>query len=417
MPGILETEGAQAPPPQQESSSEAHYAVTQQEVDLEVDFRSRSLKGRATIIIEPSSKALKSVSLGCRAIKVTKITVDKYPVKVPAYRDPYCGLSVRVGYGVHQHHQMRDNVDDAVQDQPDPNLTIAFPPQVKIKELKASDVNVQAAGKDGTVEAALVNTMEEGEALFDPVTIVVDYEVENSRDSLQWIGLQSGDSRYPHVYTCASSLPGSLPCFVFPILGAPTSKCSWKLSICCPRTLGDLGRKLNSELHGNTLTNGVDGHEAEAMDVDEPENEFLRKLTSEEKNRDIMIIGSGLVEDNDAPCKDTEHMRKWILQCSVPVAPVNIGFAIGPFEEVDFSEFRESGKEDQLKDHAVGVRGYCLPGRAEELRNTCLPLQMAVDSFMQSYISYPFAPECQTYKMCFVDDLPQDVIDTASTLR
>jgi transcription initiation factor TFIID subunit 2 len=121
-----------------------------------------------------------------------------------------------------------------------------------------------------------------------------------------------------------------------------------------------------------------------------------------------------VVEDNDAPCKDSDHLRKWVFQCSVPVAPVHVGFTIGPFEEIDFSEFRESGKEDQLKDHAVGVRGYCLPGRADELRNTCLPLQMAIDSFMQSYISYPFAPECQTYKVCFVDDLAQDVIDTAT---
>jgi transcription initiation factor TFIID subunit 2 len=414
MPGAVEpVDGAQAPPPPE--SSEAHYVVTQQEVDLEVDFQSRTLKGHATIVIEPHSKALKSVSLGCRAITVTMITVDKYPVKVPAYRDPYTGLNVRDGYGVQQHHQMRENIDDALQDQPDPNLTIKFPPQIKIKELKASDItNVQGASKDGTLEAALAANIEEGEAMFEPITIEVEYIVENSRDSLQWVGLRPGDSRYPHVYTRASSLPGSLPCFVFPYLGSPSSKYSWRLTICCPRTLGDLSQKNVLTTNGEGLTNGVNGHYEDDMEDEEQESELLQKLSSEEKNRDIVIIGSGVVEDNDAPCDDNDHVRKWIFQCSTPVAPVHIGFAIGPFEEVDFSEFRESGKEDQLKDHAVGVRGYCLPGRAEEMRNTCLPLQMAIDSFMQSYISYPFAPECQTYKMCFVDDLAQDVIDTAT---
>ena len=412
MPGAAETDGAQAPQAQQESS-DAQYAVTQQEVELDVDFKSRTLKGRATITIEPSAKTLKQVLLGCRAIKVTKITVEGHPVDVPTYRDPYDGLNVREGYGVHQHHQMRDNVEDATQEQPDPNLLIKFPPQVKLKELKAGDIaNMQGTSKDGALEAALANSVEEGEDMFEPITIVVDYVVDNSRDSLQWVGLRQGDSRYPHVYTRASSLPGSLPCFVFPYLGSPSSKYSWKLSVSCPRTLGDLAAKLHAHGEGDMQTNGVASHDA--MEVDEVQNELLQMLNSEEKNRDVLVVGSGLLEEDDAPCDDTEHLRKWVFQCSVPVAPVHIGFAIGPFDEVDFSEFRESGKEDQLKDHAVGVRGYCLPGRAEELRNTGMPLQMAIDSFMQSYISYPFAPECQTYKVCFVDDLAHDVIDTAT---
>jgi transcription initiation factor TFIID subunit 2 len=54
----------------------------------------------------------------------------------------------------------------------------------------------------------------------------------------------------------------------------------------------------------------------------------------------------------------------------------HIGFAIGPFEQVDFAQFRETGKEDQLKEQAVSVHGFCLPGREEELRNTGIPLQM-----------------------------------------
>jgi transcription initiation factor TFIID subunit 2 len=411
MPGIVDVEGAQAP---QQESSEAHYAVTQQEVDLEVDFRSRTLKGRATIIIEPQSRDLKSVSLGCRQLNVTKITVDNYPVKIPKYRDPYAGLNVREGYGVHQHHQMRANVEDAVQEQPDPNLTIQFPKQVKIQELRTSDVTNAQGSLDGAVEAALANNLEDGEAMYVPIIIVVEYTVDKSRDSLLWVGLREGDSRYPHVYTCSSSLPGSLPCFVFPYLGSPSSKYSWRLSICCARTLGDLSRTSQIQENGHIKVDGANGHAVDSMDVDLQEDEFLQKLTSDERNRDIVVVGSGVVEDNDAPCRDNEHLRKWVFQCTVPVAPVHIGFTIGPFEEVDFSEFRETGKEDQLKDHAVGVRGYCLPGRAEELRNTCLPLQMAIDSFMQSYISYPFAPECQTYKMCFVDDIAQDIIDTAT---
>ena len=56
------------------------------------------------------------------------------------------------------------------------------------------------------------------------------------------------------------------------------------------------------------------------------------------------------------------------------VSPGRIGFAIGPFEYVDLAEFRESDEDDKLGQNAVPLHGYCLPGRANELKNTCLPL-------------------------------------------
>ena len=51
-----------------------------------------------------------------------------------------------------------------------------------------------------------------------------------------------------------------------------------------------------------------------------------------------------------------------------------MGFAIGPFEHVDLAEFRESEEDDRLGQNAVPVNGFCLPGRADEVKNTCLPI-------------------------------------------
>lgn len=56
------------------------------------------------------------------------------------------------------------------------------------------------------------------------------------------------------------------------------------------------------------------------------------------------------------------------------MGPQHIGFAIGPFEHVDLAEFRESDEDDKLGQNAIPVHGFCLPGRVDELRNTCLPL-------------------------------------------
>lgn len=60
--------------------------------------------------------------------------------------------------------------------------------------------------------------------------------------------------------------------------------------------------------------------------------------------------------------------------CSVPLSAQQLGFAIGPFEHVDLAEFRDSVEDDKLGQNAVPLHGFCLPGRAAEVRNTCLPM-------------------------------------------
>lgn len=41
---------------------------------------------------------------------------------------------------------------------------------------------------------------------------------------------------------------------------------------------------------------------------------------------------------------------------------------------MDLAQFRESDEDDRLGQNAVPVHGFCLPGRAEEIKNTCLPI-------------------------------------------
>ncbi len=60
--------------------------------------------------------------------------------------------------------------------------------------------------------------------------------------------------------------------------------------------------------------------------------------------------------------------------CTTAVSAQHIGFAIGPFEHVDLSEFRETDEDEKLGQNAVRVHGFCLPNRAEEVGNTCLPM-------------------------------------------
>jgi transcription initiation factor TFIID subunit 2 len=54
------------------------------------------------------------------------------------------------------------------------------------------------------------------------------------------------------------------------------------------------------------------------------------------------------------------------------VAPQHVSIAVGPFERVNLSEYRDVENEEAMGTMSVDVLGYCLPGREAELKNTCM---------------------------------------------
>ena len=127
---------------------------------------------------------------------------------------------------------------------------------------------------------------------------------------------------------------------------------------------------------------------------------------------------------------EADPARKTLSFSQYSAVPAyNMQFAIGPFEKVKFSDFREIEEDDAMGAIAVDVTGYCLPGRKKELENTCcfmhkvssIPLTLildstnmlflqAVDFFVKDFGSYPYSE----YKLCFVDDLPVETLESAS---
>lgn len=55
-----------------------------------------------------------------------------------------------------------------------------------------------------------------------------------------------------------------------------------------------------------------------------------------------------------------------------PFAPCHLGIAVGPFEYVDLSEYRERDEDEKLGENAISIHAYCLPGRSQELKNSAL---------------------------------------------
>lgn len=89
------------------------------------------------------------------------------------------------------------------------------------------------------------------------------------------------------------------------------------------------------------------------------------------------------------------------------VSVQNLGFAVGPFEHVDLSsEFRAEEDEVKLGVSALKIHAYCLPGRADWVRNTAAALTMAADFLTYTFARYPFG----SFKLCFLDDMVDDTV-------
>lgn len=86
------------------------------------------------------------------------------------------------------------------------------------------------------------------------------------------------------------------------------------------------------------------------------------------------MLNAQIVDPEDSTRKTTSFI------CATAISAQHVGFAIGPFEHVDLAEFRESDEDDRLGQNAVPVHGFCLPGRIEEVKNTCLPLAKVIGS-------------------------------------
>jgi transcription initiation factor TFIID subunit 2 len=310
MPGLVEMEPPEVPPPK-----EPTFSVIHQEVELYIDFGTRRITGHTELTIEPQSKDLKFIKLCSRGITVGNIVVEsKYSVAPTAvkFRDPYDGFRVRESYGVEQHHIIRENIEDAIREPPEPNLVITLPKQMRVQPVEAFSISVARgrggnAKADGAVETPAPRTAERAEE-FEPFTISMDFTLEDTRHALHWAGVQDGDARYPHLYTTASSVPGLLPSFAFPCVGTPSSRCSWRLTIQCPRTLGDIGKEAQK---GVVVTNGVGSRSltigsgkgvnignVDMTDAPEDDN-YNAVVTDEEKDRELVAVCSGFMEDSD----------------------------------------------------------------------------------------------------------------------
>ncbi|KAI9367852.1 hypothetical protein BJX61DRAFT_547091 [Aspergillus egyptiacus] len=388
MPGVVDT-------PAGPSWPGLGYTVAHQKVNLEIDFANRSLKGKTEIIIHPHYRDLRTIRLHFRQGELKRVNVSG---KVPTvkYVDPYESLQL---YGPHYHQRLGSKIDGLLKTPPEPDLLITLPKSVRIEELDPFSAEAQdqmalraPVTTDDTDGPLSSKAADASLPRFTALTVNIEFVVDNIRDGLQFVGLENSDRRYPHAYT-TNSLHRGTGCPLFPCVDDPSSRCTWEISIRCPCTLGDIfDRKPRDQTSGNRPKS----------------TSYDRAVAPDDVALDLSVVCSGDLTDDIIDPRDPTKKTVSFASYS-PLSARQIGFAVGPFEYVNLADFRESDQDEQLGQNAIPLHAFCLPGRGDEVRNTCFPMAKAIDFFSLTYGSYPFA----SYKLCFVDDAPEDTLPTA----
>ncbi|KAK2625555.1 hypothetical protein QTJ16_004867 [Diplocarpon rosae] len=409
---------AGAPKPEPEYG----FDVIHQTVVLDIDFPTQSLTGHCDILILPRNDHLEEIRFDARQCTIEQggITVQDQKAEF-VYEDPMKAMDIPESriWGVHQADMQKDRLKPMTEDMRSQGpLAITIPPGIRteeeyIPERVASPLLLRAAGAplsriasvalDGT-PSATPKTAFETPTKFQPLTVAIDFSIKNFRDGLHFVGLAESDQRFPHVYTKHSVNAGTASC-IFPCVDDSNMRCNWEISIKCSRTLGDAlkrhpaplppGHKHNTVQRA--LTNGVT-----------EENDLA--LSDDEKLMEMVVLCSGELTKEIADLEDSSKKIVTFTSSNI-LAPQHIGFAIGPFEQVDLSQFREVEDDEKLgQGQTVPIWAYCLPGRADEVRHTCAPLTHALDFIHMKFGGYPFAE----LRFVFIDDQISDTEHTAS---
>ncbi|KAL2888837.1 Transcription initiation factor TFIID subunit 2 [Ceratocystis lukuohia] len=394
--------------PEQKEIDPLPYSFSRQEVHIDVDFRNRQVSGVSEIWFTTfDSNNLPDIRIDARQceIDLDNVTIDLLrdgqrlsPVHVLAtYVDPYSLLDYPETYdweaGNHDVRKLRilPLIETRNYDSPAENRDLTeYRPLDGALRVKVSKDLFISQRKPTLIKLKTSSVDQTSDIEHHDFVLSIPFTSKNIRDGFQFVGVDEGDTRYPHMYTRHSTEPG-IASSIFPCIDDPGTLCDWKIHITCPKTLGHALKPK--------------GHLAVEDDW------RYNNLTDEDKLLDIKVICTGSKTDQiDDPNDESKYTISFSTESRI-VSADKVAFAVGPFEHVDlWTQFRTEEDDEKMGTSALRVHGFCLPGRADEVRNTCAPMSMAADFLALNFSVYPF----ESFKMCFVDDLVPDVLPECS---
>ena len=273
------------------------FSVSHQKVQLDIDPVFRRLKGRTEITIIPDSAELKTIRLDCRQCQLKAPTINGKAVASWSYTDPYEDSKLHWRAGVHQHHMLRQRIEDQLKVKPEQELVINLPKNIKIEELDPFSIEAQTILVGRPLDSAKTDTSDpnfvdltqntrtavEQIVRFTPIILCVEFTIDEIRDGMHFAGWDEGELQYPHAYTRNSSARAT-SC-LFPCLDTIESRCTWEVSIKCPRSIGDAW---NISSGGNTV---------QKKEAPDSAKNSLLNFSREDQALDLVTICSGDMTD------------------------------------------------------------------------------------------------------------------------
>ncbi|KFA72323.1 hypothetical protein S40288_02410 [Stachybotrys chartarum IBT 40288] len=382
------------------------YFVIKQEVNIEVNFRDKRIDGNTDVWVVIFSDKIEEVAFDAAQCEIDtdKITITEIReahgelvegqklTAVAQYDDPYKKLSQPKNWNfTAEHHDLRRIRARSVLGGPKADIPAENREVAGCTPVYGSlRVNLRARGEQERPRLILRTSTLNQEPVHRQFKISIPFTIKNPRDGLHFVGVDRLDSRYAHMYTRHSLQPGTASC-IFPCMDDHGSRCSWRISVKYPRTLGDaLQQALVTQQHDDRIHS--DGK-------DRPLH-----LEEEDKLREMSVVCSGFLMEETVDPED-DHKKIMTFEPEKKMSVQKLGFAVGPFEHIDLSaEFRTEEDEVKLGVSALKVHAYCLPHRGEWVRNTTAALTMAADFFTYTFAKYPFG----NFKICFLDDMVEE---------
>ncbi|KAG5767148.1 hypothetical protein H9Q72_004817 [Fusarium xylarioides] len=397
-----------------EDGSVLEFFVIKQEVNLEVNFRDKRIDGTTDIFLVVFNDKIEDIVLDAADCEIDTKNVFIADIKesngdlaeshrrrtTATYNDPYAKLTHPKSWSLRaDHHDIRRKRAQSIfrsrkNDVPAENREFEGCTPV-YRSLK---VNLRGKAEPDRPRLIIRKSMiglDANERSNKQYRITIPFTHSNPRDGIQFVGVDPLDNRFTHMYTRSSIHPGTASC-IFPCIDDHGSRCDWRISIKYPRTLGDALQQ--------ALATQQTGSNPDKMQIDGQER--IHNLAEEDKLREMSVVCSGfLMEETVDP--DDDHKKIMTFEPEKKVSVQKLGFAVGPFEHIDLSsEFRTEEDEVKLGMNALKVHAYCLPHRADWVRNTAAAITMAADFFTFTFARYPFG----NFKLCFLDDMIQDTV-------
>ncbi|KAF5668568.1 transcription initiation factor tfiid subunit 2 [Fusarium heterosporum] len=393
------------------------FFVIKQEVNLEINFRDKRIDGTTDIFIATFNDKIEDISLDAADcdidtdnVYVSEIRESNGDIREiqkrktdATYHDPYAKLTYPESWSLRaDHHDIRRKRAQSIfrsrkTDVPAENRV--FEGCTPVYRSLRVNLRRKAEDRPRVIIRKSTSALDQAERANRQFKITIPFTNTNPRDGIQFVGVDPLDNRFTHMYTRSSIHPGTASC-IFPCVDDHGSRCDWRISIKYPRTLGDaLQQALATQQNGNN---------ADKMQVDGQER--IHNLAEEDKLREMSVVCSGfLMEEIVDP--DDDHKKIMTFEPEKKVSVQKLGFAVGPFEHIDLSsEFRTEEDEVKLGMNALKVHAYCLPHRADWVRNTAAATTMAADFFTYTFARYPFG----NFKLCFLDDMIEDTVSLYS---